>query len=118
MCTGAGFAPIARRQPSNERPAAICQATRRAASDRRPTALVLVDGEVYPTLIQALQRALDPVLLDQPLEVAVLTAGEPQELLIRRLGVLEDRVLDQSQKVSLAAREPAGHRRPRLVEAD
>jgi hypothetical protein len=70
--------------------------------DQWSATLELVHGQVDSVSIQDAQGSLNSLLMDQPLQVAVLAAGKMQELQVRTRSVLVDRPEDESQEVGLA----------------
>src|SRR5690349_14475931 len=61
-----------------------------APTDNRTTALELVHGEVDALMSKRLKCGLQPVSLDQALEIAVLTSSQPEQVAIGTASEVEN----------------------------
>jgi hypothetical protein len=65
-----------------------------------------------------MEGSIHAVVGDEPLQIAILAAGEIQELAIRVCGVVIDGPTDQSEKVGLPLFEASAKDSSSVVEAD
>ena len=84
-----------------------------ATPDGRAATLQLIDREVDALAVEMNERPFQAFSANEPLEVAVLTAGELEQLSVRAAWIVVDGTVRQSQKVGLAPREARRQDRPR-----
>ena len=87
---------------------------RRAATNRRPAALVLVDGEVDPLAVERPQRCLHPLAGHQLLEVSELATGQAKKQAVGTRVVLINGAPHERQEIVGAPCQASAHGLPRL----
>ena len=87
----------------------------RAPSHGRPAPLELVERDVDARGNQPAERALDPFLCHERVQVAALAAGVRQELPIRTARVAVDCPIDERQETLLALRQASLHQPTRTT---
>src|SRR5207249_1574834 len=74
-----------------------------AAADRRPTTLELFNRQVDALAEEPSQGALQPIRGHQSFEIAIFTAGEPEQLAVWTGRLIVDGLSRQAKKAGLAA---------------